>query len=100
MSAAAIGFPPSLRLPNGRRDKMGLVCPYCAGDTGVTDSRAASYSTVRRRRICFSCQKRFTTFEVIADANPFTNADALRKAAETLRDAADRIERMAEGDGA
>jgi len=42
-----------------------MKCPYCgAEDTAVVDSRLADDGeTVRRRRECKSCTKRFTTYE-------------------------------------
>ncbi|MBO7362450.1 MAG: transcriptional regulator NrdR, partial [Lachnospiraceae bacterium] len=42
-----------------------MKCPYCGSDdTRVIDSRPAddNYS-IRRRRICDNCSKRFTTYE-------------------------------------
>ena len=40
-----------------------MFCPYCANEqTKVLDSRVAEH-TVKRRRECFGCSKRFTTFE-------------------------------------
>ncbi|AJC50286.1 transcriptional regulator NrdR [Coxiella endosymbiont of Amblyomma americanum] len=43
-----------------------MYCPFCnAEDTKVIDSRLVKEgSQVRRRRECFKCQERFTTFEV------------------------------------
>lgn len=42
-----------------------MRCPFCKSeDTKVTDSRTSSES-VRRRRECLNCDKRFTTFETI-----------------------------------
>ena len=44
-----------------------MKCPYC-GDSNskVIDSRPADDSSrIRRRRECLSCQKRFTTYEII-----------------------------------
>ena len=40
-------------------------CPYCShAETKVVDSREAEdLSSVRRRRECFKCGKRFTTYE-------------------------------------
>jgi transcriptional repressor NrdR len=44
-----------------------MKCPFC----GVTDSRVIDSrptdegSTIRRRRECASCQKRFTTYEIV-----------------------------------
>ena len=42
-----------------------MKCPYCkAEDTGVIDSRLSEDGdTVRRRRECKECGKRFTTYE-------------------------------------
>ncbi len=44
-----------------------MKCPYCSSDnTRVIDSRPAddNYS-IRRRRLCDECQKRFTTYEKV-----------------------------------
>jgi transcriptional repressor NrdR len=42
-----------------------MHCPYCrTADTRVLDSRVAEDgSVIRRRRVCSSCEKRFTTVE-------------------------------------
>ena len=42
-----------------------MHCPYCRKtDTRVLDSRVADDgSAIRRRRVCASCEKRFTTVE-------------------------------------
>lgn len=42
-----------------------MRCPYCSNtDTSVLESRMASDgSSIRRRRLCESCGKRFTTYE-------------------------------------
>ena len=42
-----------------------MKCPYCnASDTKVIDSRPADEnSSIRRRRQCEKCKKRFTTYE-------------------------------------
>lgn len=40
-----------------------MRCPTCNAATTVTDTRQAG-STVRRRRVCGKCKKRFTTIEV------------------------------------
>ncbi|HYD34974.1 MAG TPA: transcriptional regulator NrdR [Vitreimonas sp.] len=44
-----------------------MKCPYCnKPDTAVVDSREADDQTsIRRRRTCQSCDKRFTTYERI-----------------------------------
>ena len=44
-----------------------MKCPYCGkDDTRVVDSRPTDDNTsIRRRRVCDSCGKRFTTYEKI-----------------------------------
>ena len=44
-----------------------MRCPYCSyGESKVIDSRPAEEgSTIRRRRECLSCGKRFTTYEIM-----------------------------------
>lgn len=44
-----------------------MKCPHCGyTDSKVIDSRPIDeFASIRRRRECLSCQKRFTTFEVI-----------------------------------
>ena len=44
-----------------------MKCPFCGyTDSKVIDSRPAEDgTTIRRRRECLECQKRFTTYEVI-----------------------------------
>jgi len=44
-----------------------MKCPYCSfSESKVVDSRPAEEgSTIRRRRECLSCQKRFTTYEIV-----------------------------------
>ena len=44
-----------------------MKCPYCsAPDSKVVDSRPTDEGTsIRRRRECLSCHKRFTTYETI-----------------------------------
>lgn len=44
----------------------GVPCPFCSKGSRVMDSRGAdSGRGIRRRRICVSCHKRFTTYEMI-----------------------------------
>ncbi len=49
-----------------------MKCPFCHNeDTQVVDSREAEDgATIRRRRRCLSCEKRFTTYERIELAMP------------------------------
>lgn len=44
-----------------------MKCPFCQNqDTRVTDSRATDDGeSIRRRRECTSCKKRFTTYETM-----------------------------------
>jgi len=44
-----------------------MRCPYCGfSESKVIDSRPAEEgTTIRRRRECLSCQKRFTTYEIM-----------------------------------
>jgi transcriptional repressor NrdR len=44
-----------------------MRCPYCGNrNDGVIDSRTArNGSSVRRRRECLKCKKRFTTYEYV-----------------------------------
>lgn len=46
-----------------------MKCPYCNNDqTKVIDSREAKDGfTVRRRRKCLNCSKRFTTYETMSE---------------------------------
>lgn len=44
-----------------------MKCPFCGNeDTRVIDSRPADDNTsIRRRRLCDACKKRFTTYEKV-----------------------------------
>ena len=44
-----------------------MKCPYCSNtDTRVIDSRPAEdHSSIRRRRCCDECGRRFTTYEKV-----------------------------------
>ena len=46
-----------------------MKCPFCAStDDRVIDSRSSADGTsVRRRRECLKCEKRFTTYEYVED---------------------------------
>ena len=49
-----------------------MKCPFCAyGDSKVVDSRLGEDGTLtRRRRECFQCNRRFTTYERVEIALP------------------------------
>ena len=82
--------------PNGRKDRLGMLCPKCAGDTCVIDTRTTKTgNAIRRRRVCFGCGQRLTTYETITDnPGPGADSDRLRKQAAELRAIAERIERI------
>ena len=44
-----------------------MKCPFCSNsETQVMDSRVSENGdSVKRRRKCLSCEKRFSTFEVV-----------------------------------
>ncbi len=48
-----------------------MKCPYCGSkDTEVVETRdSEDLETIRRRRECSSCKKRFTTYERIENVN-------------------------------
>ena len=39
-----------------------MQCPYCGGDSSVTETRV-TVDGMRRRRVCTVCKRRFTTYE-------------------------------------
>jgi len=39
-----------------------VQCPYCGGDSSVTETRVTA-DGMRRRRVCTICKRRFTTYE-------------------------------------
>jgi len=59
-----------------------MRCPFCAGaDDRVVDSRESKDGlTIRRRRECLSCSRRFTSYEQIEDiAYRVVKADGSRQ---------------------
>jgi len=56
-----------------------MQCPYCGHpDSRVVDTRATGDS-IRRRRECQSCHKRFTTYEQISEALLIVKRDGRRE---------------------
>jgi len=53
----------------GRPKEVGLRCPFCKKDRDrVVDSRSSDAArTIRRRRLCLACKRRFTTYERTVD---------------------------------
>jgi transcriptional repressor NrdR len=41
-----------------------VQCPYCRGDSSVTETRVTA-DGLRRRRVCTVCKRRFTTYETL-----------------------------------
>ena len=41
-----------------------MQCPYCGEDSNVTETRVVN-DGLRRRRVCNSCRRRFTTYEKV-----------------------------------
>ncbi|MGE0400859.1 MAG: ATP cone domain-containing protein [Kofleriaceae bacterium] len=41
-----------------------MQCPYCRGDSNVTETRVTA-DGLRRRRVCNNCKRRFTTYETL-----------------------------------
>jgi transcriptional repressor NrdR len=48
-----------------------MKCPYCGSkDTEVVETRdSEDLETIRRRRSCLKCQKRFTTYERVENVH-------------------------------
>jgi transcriptional repressor NrdR len=56
-----------------------MLCPYCGhADSRVVDTRATAES-IRRRRECQACRKRFTTYEQISEALLIVKRDGRRE---------------------
>jgi transcriptional repressor NrdR len=56
-----------------------MQCPYCGqGDSRVIDTRATGDS-IRRRRECLACHKRFTTYEQVSEALLIVKRDGRRE---------------------
>ncbi len=56
-----------------------MKCPHCGhADARVVDTREAADS-IRRRRECFNCGKRFTTYEHVAHALMVVKRDGRRE---------------------
>ena len=61
------------KLKGALRRKKFMKCPVCNfPDSKVIDSRPTQDgSSIRRRRECLECQKRFTTFEILETVQIF-----------------------------
>lgn len=70
-----------------------MKCAKCGGAGDVVDSRASMPSghssvTVRRRRVCSGCKRKWTTYEM--DAREVEELMERAKALDTIRDALSR----------
>lgn len=70
------------------------LCPKCTSKEplGVIDSRPAMFMgepSIRRRRRCYACEYRFTTFEVTEEvaANHLRRSEQLERATDLFIDA-------------
>jgi transcriptional repressor NrdR len=62
-----------------------MHCPYCGHtESRVVDTRPAG-ETIRRRRECENCQKRFTTYEQISEALLIVKRDGRREPFDRLK---------------
>lgn len=52
-------------------EKIAMKCPYCGSrETEVVETRdSEDLETIRRRRNCVKCEKRFTTYERVENIN-------------------------------
>ena len=75
-----IQFGTNLNKTNKREYKK-MKCIFCGNiDSKVVDSRYLKDTSIRRRRECLVCGKRFTTYETV-ETNPMivTNVDNIRE---------------------
>lgn len=96
---------------SNQKEVIFLKCPYCGyEESKVIDSRPTDEGErIRRRRECMSCQKRFTTYEIVESPTiTVVKKDksrqtfdreklirGMRKAAEGCQISADTIDRIA-----
>ena len=54
------------------RAQLAMRCPFCRhrGNRVVDSRMSGDGSTIRRRRMCYSCKRRFTTYERVEEAAP------------------------------
>jgi transcriptional regulator NrdR family protein len=94
-----VGIPVRTRAQTAANKRLsdtpgGVRCPYCAENSLVIDSRPVD-DGVRRRRVCATCERRFTTFEIVTDRDPAVFAKMLREQATELRKLANSLEQVA-----
>jgi transcriptional repressor NrdR len=84
-----------------------MRCPFCRhrGNRVVDSRMSGDGATIRRRRMCASCKRRFTTYERVEEAAPYDRNKVIagiKRACEkrpvsmeTIEEIADRIEAAA-----
>ena len=84
-----------------------MKCPYCGfSESKVVDSRPADEGSIRRRRECLQCERRFTTYETVeslpmvvikkdgsCEKRPVPVADMERMAMEIEQELQNKLER-------
>ena len=66
---------------SNKKGENKMRCIFCGhNDSKVVDSRYLKDTSIRRRRECLQCGKRFTTYETV-ETNPMvvTNVDNVRE---------------------
>lgn len=71
------------------------ICPSCGGKTDVVDSRPTDMG-VRRRRQCFACGERFTTYEKMTIVSDPDVTEALKEAIEINKSELKRLRMLEE----
>ena len=57
-----------------------MKCPYCGfQESKVVDSRPADDGSIRRRRECLQCERRFTTYETVESLPMVIKKDGSRQ---------------------
>lgn len=84
---------------------MTAMCPKCAEDSDVTDSRETEGGVIRRRRRCEVCEHRWTTYEVHVDQYKLLQAldrasGKINGAIDSLKGADHAIRHFADADAA
>ena len=75
-----------------------LNCPICGGKTTVVDCRdsASNNKAIRRRRLCPTCDYRFTTIEIKTEE--FVKMDIQRRSIKRAFDTIKVLFKLAEND--
>ena len=60
-------------------------CPKCGGNTQVRDSRLA-HDRIRRRRVCYDCHYRYTTYEGYVSDFIFNPDEQIKKINEYIKE--------------